>query len=71
VFEHHYDTNFAHQPGIATHYVAPAYRIDVSAPPSPPEVQHSRYAWFSKDEARPEPARSSIHPNTAVYFELV
>ncbi len=71
VFEHLYDTNFAHEPGITTHYVVLAYRLDVSVRPSPPELQHSHYAWFSEDDARAEPARSSIHPNTAAYFDLV
>lgn len=71
VFEHLYDTNFANEPGISTHYVVLAYRVDVSDRPAPPELQHSRYGWFSEEDARAEPSRSSIHPNTAVYFDLV
>lgn len=71
VFEHLYETNFAEVPGVTTHYVVMAYRIDVVEVPAPPEVQHSKYAWIPRSEAQTGPLRSSIHPNTAAYFEFI
>jgi len=71
VFEHLYDTNFAGVPGLTTHYVVLAYRLDVKSHPTPPDVQHSRYAWLSKSDADTDPVRSSIHSNTAAYFHYL
>ncbi len=70
VFEHLYDTNFAGVSDITTHYVVLAYRLEVSVRPVPPDVQHSKYAWLSASDAQTD-IRSSIHPNTASYFEFV
>ena len=71
VFEHIYDTNFANVPDIGTHYVVLAYRIDVDVHPTPPDEQHSKYTWLSGVEAGTGAFRSSIHPNTAAYFDFV
>ncbi|MDH3259470.1 MAG: NUDIX domain-containing protein [Acidimicrobiia bacterium] len=71
VFEHLYDTNFADVPDISTHYVVLAYRLDVKTRPTPPDVQHSKYAWWSKSAAATDPVGPTIHPNTAAYFEFV
>ncbi len=71
VFDHLYDTNFAGVPGIATHYVVLAHRIDVDVRPTPPDLQHSKYAWLSAADAGTDAFRSSIHPNTAAYFDYV
>ena len=69
VFEHLYDANFAEVPGVTTHYVVLAYRLDVSRRPEPPDIQHSQYAWLSKSDVETQSLQSPIHPNTAVYFE--
>ena len=68
VFEHLYDTNFADAPDISTHYVVLAYRIDVGDHPSPPDEQHSKYAWLSRSDVDSDAFGSSVHPNTAAYF---
>ncbi|KAJ8133722.1 hypothetical protein OY671_013064, partial [Metschnikowia pulcherrima] len=48
VYEHFYDTNFAGEPGRATHYVVLAYEADsTSDTASSPSGQHRRYRWQS------------------------
>jgi colanic acid biosynthesis protein WcaH len=71
VFDHLYDTNFAGVPEVATHYVVLAHRIDVAVRPTPPDLQHSKYAWLSAADAGTDAFRSSLHPNTAAYFDYV
>jgi len=71
VFDHLYDTNFAGVPDVATHYVVLAHRIDVDVRPTPPDLQHSKYAWLSAADAGTDAFRSSLHPNTAAYFDYV
>jgi colanic acid biosynthesis protein WcaH len=71
VFEHLYDTNFVGALDVTTHYVVLAYRLDVTVRPLPPEVQHSKYAWLSAADTQADAFRSSVHPNTAAYFEFV
>ena len=58
-------------PGLTTHYVVLAYRLDVKSHPTPPDVQHSQYAWLSKSDSDTDPVRSSIHSNTAAYFHYL
>ncbi|MGF1667032.1 MAG: GDP-mannose mannosyl hydrolase [Acidimicrobiia bacterium] len=65
-YTHIYPTNFADVPGIETHYVVLAHRVDVVAPPDLPEEQHSEYLWLRPGELPPVGA---IHPNTAVYLD--
>ena len=71
VFEHLYETNFASVPGIGTHYVVLAYRIDVDIRPTPPAEQHSKYAWLAESDAWTDRFQSSLHPNTAAYFDFL
>jgi colanic acid biosynthesis protein WcaH len=63
-FTHLYDTNFAHAPGISTHYVVLAYRLHLTIDPlSLPTQQHQEYRLFSqKDDL------SAVHPNSQAYF---
>jgi colanic acid biosynthesis protein WcaH len=71
VFEHLYATNFAEAPGVTTHYVVLAYRIDVVDRPFPPDDQHSDYRWLSKSDAVSDALKSSLHPNSAAYFSYL
>jgi len=66
VHTHLYETNFAGVPGITTHYVVLAYRVDLSAGlDTLPRVQHSSYRWWGRDEAI---ASGQVHPNNFPYF---
>jgi colanic acid biosynthesis protein WcaH len=66
VYTHLYETNFAGVPGITTHYVVLAYRVDLSAGlDTLPRVQHSSYRWWARDEAI---ASGQVHPNNFPYF---
>jgi len=58
-------------PDVATHYVVLAHRIDVDVRPTPPNLQHSKYAWLSAADAGTDSFRSSIHANTAAYFDYL
>lgn len=65
-YTHLYETNFAAVPGITTHYVVLAYRVDLSADlDTLPRVQHSSYRWWARDEAL---ASGQVHPNNFPYF---
>ncbi len=66
VFEHFYDDNFAHAPGVATHYVVLAYAMILEDMVSIGRYeQHSRYAWFSAAELL---SRDDVHEFTKAYF---
>ncbi|HEY8034503.1 MAG TPA: GDP-mannose mannosyl hydrolase [Methylobacter sp.] len=63
-FTHKYQTNFAHIPGISTHYVVLAYELqaDVDQQQFPME-QHSEYRWVGKNGDL-----TMVHPNAMAYF---
>lgn len=63
-FTHIYNTNFADEPGIGTHYVAIAYELRIMLDLKQlPMVQHSQYRWIHKNDKI-----SSIHKNSMAYF---
>jgi colanic acid biosynthesis protein WcaH len=66
VFEHLYETHFAEELGLGTHYVVLAYELALKQPliSLPPE-QHDRYAWMKPDDIVRHP---DVHPNTKAYF---
>jgi colanic acid biosynthesis protein WcaH len=63
-FTHKYQSNFAHVPGVSTHYVVLAYELlaDVDLEQLPLD-QHSKYRWVSKNS---DP--TTVHPNAEAYF---
>ncbi|MEQ1531334.1 MAG: GDP-mannose mannosyl hydrolase [Methylococcales bacterium] len=64
VFTHLYDTNFAHVPGIGTHYVVVAYRLPLTMDPRHlPIQQHLGYRLFNQSNDL-----SAVHPNSQAYF---
>lgn len=66
VYTHLYETNFARVPGISTHYVVLAYRLDLNLNlEALPRTQHSSYRWWARDEAF---ASGQVHPNIHPYF---
>lgn len=63
-FTHKYRTNFAHIPGISTHYVVLAYELQVDVDQQQlPVEQHSEYRWLGKNDDL-----TRVHPNTKAYF---
>lgn len=63
-FTHIYDTNFADQPGISTHYVVLAYRLKLDITlENLPRQQHTQYRWFTEHDNL-----SEVHPNSQAYF---
>jgi colanic acid biosynthesis protein WcaH len=63
-YDHFYsDSVFGEAP--STHYVALAYRLDVTGLTALPEEQHSDYRWFSVAELLANPM---VHKHTKVYF---
>lgn len=66
VYEHHYATNFAQVPGICTHYVVLAHRIEHDGDIEPADAQHNRLRWFTPEEVLAEP---SVHPYSAAYLQ--
>ena len=63
-FTHKYRTNFAHIPGISTHYVVLAYELQVDVDQQQlPVEQHSEYCWLGKNDDL-----TRVHPNTKAYF---
>lgn len=65
-FEHFYDTNFAGEPDVTTHYVVLSYRLEVpNPPPVTPDDQHEHLEWMPIPELLSHPA---VHENTKVYF---
>ena len=64
VFKHFYDTNFAEQPGITTHYVVLAYELELSPDLDQlPTVQHSAFRWIGENEQV-----GAVHPHARAYF---
>jgi len=67
-FTHLYDTNFASEPGVSTHYVVLAYRVPAglvtpAAMETLPVEQHDAYGWIGADDDDRD-----VHPNSAAYF---
>ncbi|AMK78214.1 MULTISPECIES: GDP-mannose mannosyl hydrolase [Methylomonas] len=63
-FTHLYETNFAKQPGISTHYVVLGYQLQLDIDINQlPAQQHSNYRWFGKHEDL-----SKVHPNSQAYY---
>jgi colanic acid biosynthesis protein WcaH len=69
-FEHFYPDNFSGQPGLTTHYVVLAHRLDVPehAPAVAADDQHAALRWWPLEEALADPA---VHENTRVYCRLL
>ncbi len=66
-FTHKYATNFAHIPGISTHYVVLAYELQIDIDPKQlPMDQHSEYRWVGKNSDL-----TKVHPNTKAYFDCL
>jgi colanic acid biosynthesis protein WcaH len=66
LYTHLYETNFAEAPGVSTHYVVIAYRIDLKVTlEALPRAQHSGYRWWAREEAI---ASGQVHPNNFPYF---
>ncbi|MDE1006096.1 GDP-mannose mannosyl hydrolase [Paraburkholderia agricolaris] len=66
VFEHHYEDNFAAEPGVSTHYIVLAYALQLtSTVPVGRLDQHSEYLWLSPAALL---ARTDVHENTKAYF---
>ncbi|USU16956.1 GDP-mannose mannosyl hydrolase [Paraburkholderia fungorum] len=66
VFEHHYEDNFAAEPGVSTHYIVLAYAVQLtSSVPVGRLDQHSEYLWLSPAALL---ARPDVHENTKAYF---
>jgi colanic acid biosynthesis protein WcaH len=66
LYTHLYETNFAGAPGISTHYVVIACRIDLPVElDALPRAQHSAYRWWARDEAI---TSGQVHPNNYPYF---
>jgi colanic acid biosynthesis protein WcaH len=66
VFEHHYEDNFAAEPGVSTHYIVLAYALQLtSTVPVGRLDQHSEYLWLSPAALL---ARADVHENTKAYF---
>lgn len=66
-FTHLYDTNFAHVPGIDTHYVVLAYRLPLTVDLRYlPIQQHLDYRLISRNEDL-----RSVHPKCQVYFDCL
>lgn len=63
-FTHLYETNFAKQAGISTHYVVLGYQLQLDIDIKQlPAQQHSNYRWFGKHEDLGE-----VHPNSQAYY---
>lgn len=65
VYEHHYATNFAGEPGVTTHYVVLAHRLSLQGELGPADAQHRELRWFGVEELR---ARDDVHANVKAYF---
>ena len=66
VYEHLYEDNFAGAPGVSTHYVVIAHRVDLDLDLAAlPGAQHARWKWLAPDALR---ADAMVHPNTRAYF---
>jgi colanic acid biosynthesis protein WcaH len=68
-WEHLYPDNFAGEPGISTHYVVLAYRLqldEAQARALVPDAQHGELRWFAVEALRADPG---VHLNTRAYFD--
>lgn len=66
-FTHLYDTNFAMEPGVGTHYVVLAYELQTSIDLKDlPDEQHSNYRWIHQDDEL-----EKVHENSTVYFSYL
>ncbi len=66
VFEHLYDTNFAGEPDVGTHYVVLAYEMLLTvAPQQLPKDQHCQWQYFPIDSLFKHP---QVHKYTKNYF---
>lgn len=73
VYEHHYTDNFAGLPGVATHYVVLAHRLNaeqhlpgLGGLDHLPKAQHNDYVWMPVDELLNNP---QVHTHTKAYFQ--
>lgn len=66
-YEHFYEDNFAARPGVSTHYVVLAHRLQLTgaAPRISGDDQHDELRWFPVDELL---ARDDVHDYTKAYF---
>ncbi|CAD6878612.1 GDP-mannose mannosyl hydrolase [Methylomonas albis] len=63
-FTHLYETNFAKQPGVTTHYVVLGYQLQLDLDINQlPAQQHSDYRWIGKNGDL-----SEVHPNSQAYY---
>lgn len=66
-WEHLYEDNFAGVPGIGTHYLVLAHRIELAADFVPRcDAQHAEYAWWSREALL---GSTEVHDNTQAYFK--
>ncbi len=66
VYEHHYRENFMRVPGIGTHYIVLAHRLDMSTLADLPSDQHQEWRWLTDVELREHPR---VHPYTRAYAD--
>ncbi|MEI8572712.1 GDP-mannose mannosyl hydrolase [Methylomonas sp. EFPC1] len=63
-FTHLYETNFAKEPDISTHYVVLGYQLQLDIDINQlPAQQHATYRWIGKNEDL-----SEVHPNSQAYY---
>jgi colanic acid biosynthesis protein WcaH len=66
IYEHFYETNFSLKPGISTHYVVIAYKIQLRQKISlKPDNQHENMQWMPINEIW---ERNDVHQLTKNYF---
>jgi len=66
-FTHLYDTNFALEPGVTTHYVVLAYELQCSIDIKRlPGDQHSKYRWVHQSDDL-----ENVHENSTTYFSYL
>jgi colanic acid biosynthesis protein WcaH len=66
-FDHLYPDNFAGAPGVSTHYVVLAFRLDVegAGPALCMDEQHEALTWMPMPSAVDDPL---VHENTKAYL---
>jgi len=65
LYQHFYPDNFSGK-SFSTHYVVIAYEIQIQETPfTLPDIQHSNYKWFTKDELLES---DMVHQYTKCYF---
>lgn len=65
-YEHFYDTNRYHEPGIGTHYVTLGYELRLDRRPEiKMDDQHSAIRWMTPAELLAAP---DVHENTKAYL---